>query len=131
MVKQDYNAKSRGRGETGASLSLNSGFKEAFKDIAMSGNRQYQYLQLVTSLPEDIQNEMEQTQFPVEKATLLTHRKLRNDPDAQDFVMDQIKDKRVTTKAAAGIVRQAVHDLSTGVLTKIKYGIEKGSTRGN
>ena len=68
-------------------------FLETFNQIPLGANRQYQLLQLVTQLPEQVQQKVEETNLTSEKAKLLTHKELIGHPDVQDWLVGEIKDK--------------------------------------
>jgi ParB family transcriptional regulator, chromosome partitioning protein len=99
-----------------AEANITDEFMHAFKEIALSGNTQYQFLQLIVQLPQETQNKIEETGLTRQKATLLTHSRLREEPEVQQYLAEKIKDKSL--KQAEPFVRQAIHDLETGYLSK-------------
>lgn len=95
-------------------------FFEVFNSIPLAANTQYQYLQFVTALDESVQKEIsEMPGFARTKATMLTHTRLRKEPEVQKMLAHKIR--KMNTKQAQETVRQAVHDLETGTITKTKY----------
>jgi hypothetical protein len=97
-----------------------SEFIKAFNEIAISANNQYQSLQLICKLTEPVQEKIEETKLPQRKATLLTHSKLRDYPEVQGMLAEQIEDK--TQAQAETIVRQAIGDLEEGNIERQKSG---------
>jgi hypothetical protein len=65
----------------------------AYEEIALSPNTQYQLLQLICQLPKRVQRKVEETGLSRGKATLLTHSRLKEYPEIQQLLANQIKEK--------------------------------------
>lgn len=99
-------------------------FLEAFKQIGLSANKQYQYLQLITQIPEKVQDVVEKLNLPSHKATLLTHSRLKDKPDIKEYLAYQIADRtdddgnitrRVSLSEAREKVRSAIQSIEEGI----------------
>lgn len=101
--------------------------KDAFVEIGLNGNQQYQYLQLITQLSEKVQELAEEVKLSSKKASLLTHTALREHPGVQkslayEMVKKYKDDKPKSETQCRHMVQQTVHDLSVGALQKREGG---------
>ena len=97
-------------------------FVEICKDIGYSPKYQYQFLQLIIQVREDIMEKAEEEGLSTKKKILLTHSKLRKYPQLQKNLIEKIKDKKIDEHKARNIVHQTINDIETGYLRPSETG---------
>ena len=93
-------------------------FLEVFNQVPLQAMAQWKLLQLVTKLPEPVQDKVEETQLSTRKATLLTNSALQGYPEIQEWLTEEIKD--MTLAAATQKIQQTIADLKEGLVKPYK-----------
>lgn len=111
-------------------------FIDAFVDIAVPPNTQYQLLQTIVQLPESTLEILEKApKLGMDKAVALTHSKLKVYPEViRESLAEQIIDPKINVHEARHLVNQTIADLEAGRTRvtedgHIDYGY--GSGKGN
>jgi hypothetical protein len=91
-------------------------FVQVLESIGYSANFTYQLMQLLKDLPTRVFTYSQKKGLSTQQKILLTHTKLREHPEIQRWLVDQIKGQEI--KASRIIVYQAIRDLETGALFK-------------
>lgn len=97
-------------------------FIEICKDIGFSPKYQYQLLQLILQVPEDIMEKAEEAGLSTAKKIMLTHSKLRPYPQLQKNLIEMMKGKNVDDNRARDMVHQAINDIEVGYLRSSETG---------
>lgn len=91
-------------------------FRDICESIGYSPNRQYQFLQIVMKLKEEVLDKTERLGLSTAKKTLLTHSGLQQHPKIVKQLATEIQHKPI--EQARAKVYQTVRDLETGALEK-------------
>ena len=97
-------------------------FVEICQSIGKKPNYQYQLLQTILQVPEDVMEKAEEEGLSSKKMLLLTHSKLRQYPQLQKNLIERIKDKKINDNKARNIVHQTINDVETGYLRPSETG---------
>lgn len=92
-------------------------FVQVWKSIGYSANFTYQLMQLLKDLPFNVLKYAERNDLNTQQKILLTHTKLREHPQLQKELVDELK-KTKDIKLSRLIVYQTIRDLETEALFK-------------
>lgn len=95
---------------------LNPKFMEIYESLGFSANYVYLFAELIGSVTEEVLDIIQEKNMSIDKARLLTHTKLREHPQIQKQLVDEIQDHKASN--ARIIVQDKIKDLETGALTK-------------
>jgi ParB/RepB/Spo0J family partition protein len=109
---------------TNRNADLTPKFVDVFKEIPVSADRQYTLMRLVTQLPDQVLERAQSVELSTKKAELLAHKELRNHPDVQEWLVEEIKDKPMNVARAK--VKEIESDLKSGKVWTEKEGIAFG-----
>jgi len=107
-------------------------FVQVCKTIAYRPNYQYQLLQLTRDIPEKTLEKADLAGLSTTKKIQLTHTKLREHPEVQEHLVNELARKQ-SEGIATEQIRQAVSDLETGYIkpseSKKSYTIDEDADR--
>lgn len=92
-------------------------FAKIFKTIGYSANFTYQLMQLLKDMPFNVLKYAQKNGLSTQQKILLTHTKLREHPQLQKELVDELK-RTKDIKASRFQIYQTIRDLETGALFK-------------
>lgn len=92
-------------------------FVTVFNTIGYSANFTYQLMQLLKDMPFNVLKYAEKRGLSTQQKILLTHTKLREHPELQKDLVDELKNTK-DIKASRVYIYQTIRDLETGALFK-------------